>query len=109
MKQIQSKNNSTNNPYDSFTVKQSNFSKMNNNFDNKSQGKMNDTFMSTFIDDANSPDIHILSNCHNCKNNDIEYFKQDIQKYKNVRKYFNYNLNLGCFEKRLKNRSAKIR
>ncbi len=63
MKQIQTKNNSTNNPYDSFTVKQSNFSKMNNNFENKSQGKMNDTFMSTFIasnsiDDVNSPDIH---------------------------------------------------
>lgn len=36
---------------------------MNNNFDNKSQGKMNDTFMSAFIasnniDDANSPEIH---------------------------------------------------
>ncbi len=36
---------------------------MNNNFDNKSQGKMNDTFMTTFIasnsiDDANSPEIH---------------------------------------------------
>lgn len=70
--------------------------------------------MTTFIasngmEDSNSPDILKNSNCHNCKNNDIEYFKQDIQKYKNVRKYFNYNLNLGCFEKRLKNRSAKIR
>jgi hypothetical protein len=53
---------------------------MNNNFDNKSQGKMNDTFMTTFIasnsiDDANSPEIHLLSNCHDCKNTDIEYFK----------------------------------
>lgn len=74
---------------------------MNNNFDNKSQGKMNDTFMSTFIDDANCPDIHILSNCHNCKNTDIEYFKQDIQKYKNVRNNFIFHILLGCDKKRL--------
>lgn len=79
---------------------------MNNNFDNKSQGKMNDTFMSAFIasnniDDANSPEIHQLSSCHDCKNTDIEYFKQDIQKYKIVSNYFLLQILLGSFEKRV--------
>jgi cytochrome c-type biogenesis protein CcmH/NrfF len=41
---------------------------------------MNDTFMTTFIasngmEDSNSPEIIKNLNCHNCKNNDIEYFK----------------------------------
>lgn len=69
---------------------------------------MNDTFMTTFIasngmEDSNSPDILKNLNFHNCKNDDIEYFKQDIQKYKNVRNHFIYIMNIGCDEKRSKN------